>query len=78
MVSDEQRWITVYAGPTWKTLAIRSMLDEAGFLTQVPDAYSNMGGSLGPMQSVLVPESESAAARSAIETSEMQAEPRSP
>jgi hypothetical protein len=43
MVTGAQRWITVYAGPIWKALAVRSLLDEAGFLAQVPDAYSNMG-----------------------------------
>ena len=77
MVNERSGWATVYVGPVWKALAIQSMLDEAGFLTQVPDASANLGAEFVVVQGVLVPESEFVAARSAIETYETSAEPRS-
>jgi hypothetical protein len=64
-------WITVYTGPVWRALSVQSLLDEAGFLTQVPDSNTRTmdpfitGGDAFSLD-VLVPRREAQAALAVV------------
>jgi len=68
-------WSTVYTGPVWRALSVQSLLDEAGFLTQVPDANTRTmdpfitGGDAFSL-SVLVPARDSTAALDVVASHE--------
>lgn len=80
-MDGRSRWVSVYAGPVWKAMAVQSMLDEAGILTQVPDSNTRTidpfitGGDAFSL-AVLVPEDAAQAARAIVADHERVSEPR--
>jgi hypothetical protein len=83
MAGDASRWTTVYTGPVWRALSVQSLLDEAGFLTQVPDSNTRTidpfitGGDAFSL-SVLVPERDMSAALAVVASHEKSAPATAP